>query len=76
MSDKKKFTDYYQNPEFKKKHLAYVMTKVDCICGGSYMRSNKTNHYSTQKHEMYLLLQQAKKDVKKSNKLIKLLKAI
>ncbi len=54
MSDKKKFTDYYQNPEFKQKHLTYVMTKVDCIYRGSYMRSNKTNHYLTKKHEVYL----------------------
>ena len=69
----KKFTDYYENPEFKQKHLAYVMTKVDCICGGSYMRSNKTNHYSTKKYEVYLQLQAV---VKKNNKLIKILKAI
>lgn len=64
----KKFTDYYADPEFKKKHLNYVMTKVNCECGGRYMRSNKSNHYLTSKHILNLRLKQAEELIKQVNK--------
>ena len=65
LTQKKKFTDYYKNPEFKTKHLEYVMTKVNCECGGKYMRSNKSNHYLTNKHITNMRIIQLEKKLNK-----------
>lgn len=46
----KTFTDYYQDPEYKKKHKAYMATKVQCIhCRKTVTRANMTNHTRTLK---------------------------
>ncbi len=31
-----------------------AITKVECVCGVSYSKSNKTNHGRTQKHMDYI----------------------
>lgn len=46
----KTFRDYYKDPEYKKKHLAYMATKVKCHhCMKSLTRANMTNHLRTLK---------------------------
>ena len=60
MDRKKVFTDYYSNPEWRKKYLEQATTKVKCICGGMHMKSNKSNHYKTKTHLLQLQLKQAK----------------
>lgn len=47
----KTFKDYYQNADYKKKHLEYVMTKVECKdCGSMISRCNLTKHKKSVKH--------------------------
>ncbi len=46
----KKFKEYYQDPEFKKKHLEKLKVKVMCECGTMISKGNKTNHFRTKKH--------------------------
>jgi len=48
----KGFKDYYQDPDFKKKHLEYIMTKVNCPeCNHSYSRCNLAKHKQSKKHQ-------------------------
>ena len=41
---RKKFKEYYADPEFKKRHLEYVNEKIECACGRSISRSNYSKH--------------------------------
>ena len=50
----KKFTDYYSDPEFRKRHLAYVNTEVLCECGTNTKRSNLSRHRKTTIHKKRL----------------------
>lgn len=60
---RKTFTDYYNDPDYKKKHKEYLMQKVQCECGCTYIRSNASHHKGTQKHKMIVaLLEQHKKN--------------
>ena len=53
------FKDRYANPEFKQKHLAYVLEKIDCeVCNCKFGRCKRTVHERTQKHQQNLLIQQ------------------
>ena len=50
----KVFKDYYQNADYKKKHLEYIMTKVACPeCGAMCARCNLTKHKRSIKHKKY-----------------------
>jgi len=46
----KTFTEYYKDPEFKAKHLAYMSETVECVCGVSSLRCNLPRHQKTKKH--------------------------
>jgi len=50
----KTFKEYYADPEFKKKHLAYVKEKVMCDCGKEISRSNMSAHVKTKLHQKKL----------------------
>jgi hypothetical protein len=62
------FKDYYADPEWRARHIAYVTQKVTCECGGQHMRSNKTNHYKTNKHKIYMDLHETKRLLKELKK--------
>ena len=47
----KSFKEYYQNPEFRERHLNYLKEKVVCECGKTVMRCNKTRHKKSKKHQ-------------------------
>jgi TolA-binding protein len=43
--DKKKFSDYYKNKEFRDKHKTYMLEKTPCkLCGYMTARCNMTRH--------------------------------
>jgi hypothetical protein len=44
---RKTFKEYYQDEDFKKKHLAYILTKCECSCGKQITRSNMSTHKKT-----------------------------
>jgi len=47
----KTFKEYYNDPEFKRKHKEYIMGKVNCDCGKQgVLRCNLSKHRNTQKH--------------------------
>ena len=46
----KTFKEYYQDPDFKKRHNDYMLQKVNCSCGILTMRCNMSKHKKTQKH--------------------------
>src|SRR5687768_8084300 len=48
----KKFKDYYQDPEYRKKHREYILQKVECdLCHVMVMRANMGHHRATMKHK-------------------------
>ncbi len=48
---KKRFKDYYINPEFRARHLSYMMEKVQCPdCGLTVSRCNMSKHKSSKRH--------------------------
>lgn len=49
----KTFKDYYQDPEFRKRHKAYILTKVECPCGATTARCNMTRHKKSSKHQLW-----------------------
>lgn len=50
MSTRKTFRDYYQDEEFKRKHLAKMKEKIECECGKFITRSNMAAHKKTNLH--------------------------
>jgi len=43
--NRKPFTEYYNNPEYKSKHNAFMNTKIECpICKHMVARGNMTYH--------------------------------
>ena len=44
------FKEYYKDPDFRKKHLEYIKTKVECKCGDLVSRCSKTKHLKSKKH--------------------------
>ena len=42
---------YDTDPEYKKKHLAYVKEKIPCSCGVMTSRCNMSNHLKSAKHQ-------------------------
>ena len=47
----KKFTEYYADPEYRRKHQAYMKTKISCPeCGRVTVRSNMAAHKRTLRH--------------------------
>jgi len=44
-----KFKEYYDNPEYRKKHNDYLLQKIECKCGCSVLRSNLTKHKNQSK---------------------------
>ena len=51
---KKPFKVYYQDPEFRRKHKEYIMTKLPCKCGANIARCNATHHKKSVRHTKYL----------------------
>ena len=47
------FTYYYNQPEYKKKHKEYILTKVQCECGTITARCNMSHHRKTKKHQKW-----------------------
>lgn len=54
--DKKFYT--YDSSKYTKKHYEKnkdkYCEKVNCECGGKYMKINKSHHFKTKKHQNYL----------------------
>lgn len=46
----KSFKDYYADPEFREKHLKYVMEKTNCQCGKMVARCNLGRHRKSKVH--------------------------
>lgn len=47
----KTFKDYYADPEYRRKHLAYISERVKCNdCGIETARCNMSKHKKTVKH--------------------------
>lgn len=46
----KTFKQYYEDPEFKAKHLARLKQKIQCACGAEVSRSNMATHKKSLKH--------------------------
>lgn len=45
------FKKYYEsNPEFRERHIANMLERIDCPCGAKVMRSNITRHLKTNLH--------------------------
>lgn len=53
---------YDSDPEFRERHLNYVKTRVDCECGGSYIRCGSSKHRNTLKHKDALQRQDEQKN--------------
>lgn len=75
----KTFKDYYQDPEFRARHKAYMTTKIKCECGCLRTRNNMTRHKETEKHKKMmeqkqrasgLELEDLQKEIKRLNKRI------
>jgi len=47
------FKSYYDNPEYRKKHKEYILTKVQCGCGTITARCNMSHHRKTKKHQKW-----------------------
>ncbi len=79
MSTKK---NYYNDLEYRKKHLECMKTKVQCECGTVTARYNMHHHRTTAKHQKFIekntIIKELKKDytLKQIEKLIKLLKYV
>jgi hypothetical protein len=46
--------NYYDDPEWKEKHLEYMKTKVQCKCGSITARNNMHHHRRTAKHQKFI----------------------
>ena len=46
----KTFREYYQDPEFRKRHQEYMKTKITCDCGKTVMRVNMPRHKRSSYH--------------------------
>ena len=66
----KTFKDYYQDPEFKKRHLAYIKEKIICECGTKISKHNKYRHLKSDKHKRIMNEKELKKKNKENNKAI------
>jgi hypothetical protein len=53
---------YESDPEFRRKHLAYISEYVPCECGINVRRSNMTKHVKTKKHSKLLQNKKTKTD--------------
>jgi hypothetical protein len=75
----KTFKEYYSDPEYKAKHLAYVKAKIVCpVCNKLVSRSNLGHHNKTEIHKKraeVLKNSKPKPDIKKVKELIKQLES-
>ena len=56
-SIRKTFKDYYQDPDYRAKHQAYMQTKVLCKeCGTLTARANMAHHRKSKKHHYMVKL--------------------
>lgn len=46
----KTFKEYYQNEDYKRKHLEKITEKIPCECGQDIMRVYMSRHMKTKKH--------------------------
>lgn len=47
-------TRYYQNDDYKQKHLTYMKQKINCpICNKEISRSNQSHHNKTAKEHQF-----------------------
>ena len=46
----KTFKDYYEDPEWKARHLKKLSEKIKCNCGAMVSRGNMLRHKATRKH--------------------------
>jgi hypothetical protein len=71
----KTFKDYYHgDEEFKKKHISYMLEKVECECGAMVSRNNKSRHLRSNLHHKRITkaqeIKMIKEEIKKLNKKI------
>ena len=69
------FKKYYENPEWRRKHLDYMSAKISCPeCGFETRRSNMTRHRKSSNHTKrleYLEKQNISKLIEENEKLKK-----
>ena len=75
----KTFKDYYQeDEEFKKKHNAYMLEKIECPCGATISRCYKTRHLKSKLHQKRLgekkEIEEIETEINKINKRIQKMK--
>ncbi len=46
--------NYYDDPEYREKHLKYMKKKVQCKCGTITARCNMHHHKKTAKHQKFI----------------------
>jgi hypothetical protein len=63
----KTFKDYYQDPEFKRRHIEKLKEKVECPCGMVVTKSNMSQHRKTKKHVK--LIAQKEKEIEDNKEL-------
>lgn len=49
-------TKYYSDPDYKKKHIEYMMTSIICDCGKPILRCNMTKHKKSKNHTFIMKL--------------------
>ena len=75
-SPPKTFSDYYKDPEFRKRHQAYMKTKVTCSCGKSVMRVNLSRHRKSAFHLENVNNTDVKQEVEELKETVKQLKQL
>lgn len=59
----KTFKQYYEDPEFKKRHREKASEKIPCECGILSSRCNMSKHKKTNKHFYELQLKDLRKQI-------------
>jgi len=63
----KTFKQYYEDPEFKKRHREKAAEKIPCECGILVSRCNMCKHIKTKKHFYELELKNLRNQTDEKN---------
>lgn len=56
---------YYDNPDFRERHLAKMREKITCECGCLVSRSNFSKHQNNKKHFRRMVEKSGNQELKK-----------
>lgn len=70
----KTFKEYYSDPDFKKKHLEYINTKIKCpVCRCKITRSHMTRHKRTKRCKANKIVQEKEEEKLSKLEILKIL---